>query len=480
MAKVTFSSGQRIGLLVLFNLFTAVYMETSVLSYAIPLEKYFFRLFFYPASLVVFLALYLLSMLDPGIVRTAATPLSTNKCETCGVEKLPEKDVAHCKSCEHCVEGYDHHSYFINKCIGSGNRIAYLLLVLAGGIALDACFIGISAVLYRLWMYQEEYSITYWMYVTMQGLFIMIFARLGIRLTMSGFFHLLTIPCGITSTKFVKFVHHLFQGLENANSAGITCFGYSLVKVLRIAVFLPVPLLTIVYSTFRAVISESPKDYLPWILIIITTFMMIGFLPLLILDNKMGTYKYVLDEEDEAITRSCDCDPIPQSRLPSHCPVCNKCVAGRDQHNPFLGVCIGYHNRLLYCAFLCASFAATSLFCVEMFGSRAALWDYSFSPVPYVTGIAERWYEPAFWLWPLQELGQKILGTPVWVWLHALVSLGAVQLVFISGVFIAQQVVFVLYSNTKGSSCKSCFPIFYGPEERNVLPWVSRMKKSAD
>lgn len=480
MAKPTFSSSQRIGLLILFTMFTALHMEVSVLAYGITLEKYFFRLFFYPAGFVVILALYLLSILDPGIVHKAATPLSTNKCESCGVEKLPEKDVVHCKLCEQCVEAFDHHSYFLNKCIGGGNRIAYMLLALSGGVALDACFIVLSAVLYRLWLYQEVYTVVYWLYVIIQGSFVIFFARLGIRLTLSGIFHLLTLPIGITSTKVMKFLNLLFQSIENANSAGLSCFGYSFVKILRLAVFLPVPTTVIIYSIFRVMISDSPKDYIPWSLIIIACFMMNIFLPIIILDNRVGTYKYVFDEEDEAMTRTCDCDPIPQSRLPSHCPACNKCIAGRDQHNPFLGTCIGYHNRLLYCAFLCATFAAASLFCVEMFGSRAAIWDFSFSPIPYVTGIAERWFEPAFWLWPLQELGLKILETPAWVWIHALVSLGALQLVFISAIFLIQQVVFILYSNSKGNSCKSCFPIFYGPEERNVLPWVTRMKKSAD
>lgn len=56
-------------------------------------------------------------------------------CRTCGINKPPR--TSHCKHCDNCIEGMDHHCPFVNNCIGKNNYryfITFLFHVVVLGI----------------------------------------------------------------------------------------------------------------------------------------------------------------------------------------------------------------------------------------------------------------------------------------------------------------------------------------------------------
>ena len=46
------------------------------------------------------------------------------KCDTVSM-RLPKKLYNHCRECNICISGYDHHCVFFGKCIGQGNVIYF-------------------------------------------------------------------------------------------------------------------------------------------------------------------------------------------------------------------------------------------------------------------------------------------------------------------------------------------------------------------
>ena len=76
---------------------------------------------------------------SPEDLEKIINPKSLNKdlemykfkvCTKCQVIQNPLS--YHCKTCGHCVQIYDHHSAFLNQCIGEGNYKPYLKLHLWG------------------------------------------------------------------------------------------------------------------------------------------------------------------------------------------------------------------------------------------------------------------------------------------------------------------------------------------------------------
>eukprot|EP01089_Gocevia_fonbrunei_P003830 TRINITY_DN13787_c0_g1_i1.p1 TRINITY_DN13787_c0_g1~~TRINITY_DN13787_c0_g1_i1.p1 ORF type:complete len:281 (-),score=26.84 TRINITY_DN13787_c0_g1_i1:18-860(-) len=60
-------------------------------------------------------------------------------CFICELER--PTDSHHCKHCNRCVEGMDHHCYFVENCIGKNNFKAFLLLLIYGFITSVICLI---------------------------------------------------------------------------------------------------------------------------------------------------------------------------------------------------------------------------------------------------------------------------------------------------------------------------------------------------
>lgn len=60
-------------------------------------------------------------------------------CETCLIKKTTRSK--HCIICDRCTEGFDHHCYWINNCIGNGNIYIFLFFILMLNINLLYNFI---------------------------------------------------------------------------------------------------------------------------------------------------------------------------------------------------------------------------------------------------------------------------------------------------------------------------------------------------
>jgi hypothetical protein len=57
-------------------------------------------------------------------------------CAQCNVFLNMDEGVKHCKDCDVCIEGFDHHCPWTSKCVGKGNIIAFNLFVMTTGIYL--------------------------------------------------------------------------------------------------------------------------------------------------------------------------------------------------------------------------------------------------------------------------------------------------------------------------------------------------------
>ena len=54
--------------------------------------------------------------------------IPNNGCEICKIKKLPLRSL-HCKNCQKCVKGFDHHCWILGGCIGENNRFKFILFL---------------------------------------------------------------------------------------------------------------------------------------------------------------------------------------------------------------------------------------------------------------------------------------------------------------------------------------------------------------
>eukprot|EP01017_Pseudomicrothorax_dubius_P042575 TRINITY_DN6974_c0_g1_i5.p1 TRINITY_DN6974_c0_g1~~TRINITY_DN6974_c0_g1_i5.p1 ORF type:complete len:209 (-),score=21.22 TRINITY_DN6974_c0_g1_i5:34-660(-) len=83
---------------------------------------------------ILAMAFYMITSLkNPGIVivtpeaQAAARRNERNYCYTCGISKA--ENTYHCKMCNVCIEGFDHHCPWTGKCIGKGNLKAFYAFI---------------------------------------------------------------------------------------------------------------------------------------------------------------------------------------------------------------------------------------------------------------------------------------------------------------------------------------------------------------
>lgn len=89
-------------------------------------------MFTYGISLVQVGSYLLVALSNPSIPLRENNPIKvvTEKnqfrvCQICGAES--KRKTYHCRSCDVCIDGYDHHCPWISKCVGKGNLYFFYL-----------------------------------------------------------------------------------------------------------------------------------------------------------------------------------------------------------------------------------------------------------------------------------------------------------------------------------------------------------------
>eukprot|EP01032_Pedospumella_encystans_P007672 gene7672-9178_t len=84
--------------------------------------------------------LWLVAFIEPGIIprlpphvkpsapSTGITTVGWKYCKICNILRPPQ--VKHCKACQNCVHGFDHHCPYTSNCIGVRNRQYFLIFVI--------------------------------------------------------------------------------------------------------------------------------------------------------------------------------------------------------------------------------------------------------------------------------------------------------------------------------------------------------------
>lgn len=124
-----------------------------------------------------------LSIPEEYVLHVHAQPPATGKriyvCETCEMFR-PSKDTSHCRTCDKCVIGMDHHCGFLGTCIGVRNKnhfLAFLVsFVLLSLVGLLVCVVNIGT---HLVQYDKIMTLAEWMMVSLWtacGIFLIFFA----------------------------------------------------------------------------------------------------------------------------------------------------------------------------------------------------------------------------------------------------------------------------------------------------------------
>ncbi len=78
-----------------------------------------------------FLSYTFSSFINPGFPKNSIEAIKGEPrklfeyCEICEIWNKKEKNVKHCEMCDICIEGLDHHCYWISKCVGKRNLYAF-------------------------------------------------------------------------------------------------------------------------------------------------------------------------------------------------------------------------------------------------------------------------------------------------------------------------------------------------------------------
>lgn len=110
-----------------------------------------------------YLSLWMTYLIDPGVIprkqvldleRMANLQYGERVCFTCKIIRPPR--AKHCRYCDHCVEVFDHHCPWVGVCIGQGNYLFFVLLLIAS--FLGATYIGTFSAYY----FFLEYKVCFW------------------------------------------------------------------------------------------------------------------------------------------------------------------------------------------------------------------------------------------------------------------------------------------------------------------------------
>lgn len=78
---------------------------------------------------------------------TNSEKLNFSYCEICSIYKY--KSVHHCRKCGECIEGFDHHCIWLNKCIGKYNRKIFFLFLIYTLIVIIIIILTMFPILFK-------------------------------------------------------------------------------------------------------------------------------------------------------------------------------------------------------------------------------------------------------------------------------------------------------------------------------------------
>ncbi|CAD8132973.1 unnamed protein product [Paramecium octaurelia] len=82
------------------------------------------------SGLFLILTFLITALKNQGInYKSSNTAFTEHWCSICSMHK--SKGTIHCKDCNICIRGYDHHCIWIGKCVGEGNQFAFNVFILA-------------------------------------------------------------------------------------------------------------------------------------------------------------------------------------------------------------------------------------------------------------------------------------------------------------------------------------------------------------
>lgn len=85
---------------------------------------------------------------DDGATTNQAKGQPTSKvCKWCRI-RVP-LDTHHCRACEKCVQGFDHHCDYLNTCVGKSNYLAFISFVVSAWVGI--AFVSATAVTTIVW-----------------------------------------------------------------------------------------------------------------------------------------------------------------------------------------------------------------------------------------------------------------------------------------------------------------------------------------
>ena len=76
------------------------------------------------------------------------------ECKKCNIIIPKELNVGHCYNCGVCVVGFDHHSYWMGKCIGKNNLISYNIFTFSLSVYLIMSIL--SLMLFIIFVHEEN------------------------------------------------------------------------------------------------------------------------------------------------------------------------------------------------------------------------------------------------------------------------------------------------------------------------------------
>mmetsp|Transcript_7529 Transcript_7529/g.19405 ORF Transcript_7529/g.19405 Transcript_7529/m.19405 type:complete len:323 (+) Transcript_7529:82-1050(+) len=238
----------------LFNAWTAVYLWREV-SPIIPL------LCGYTAGMTL-IALVRTTFSDPGIiprtnreesglllprepddtmpemrvVRVRGVTQQLKYCDTCCIYRPPRS--SHCRVCDNCVEGFDHHCPWVSNCVGRRNYRFFILFVVHLQITLLLYFI--FSIVQVVHMTRNDGGSIFDAFAKAPG------TPLVLIICFFAFFTTIGLPCfhsnllaeGITTNEYIKRTHPVgrspySKGSFTANLAALW-FGPQLPSLLRL------------------------------------------------------------------------------------------------------------------------------------------------------------------------------------------------------------------------------------------------------